>query len=49
METKKIDVIQTFSLKSLVEKANATGIQKDDIVTLFFNQSDDTYSLVYYV
>ena len=41
-------VIQSESLRSLVEQANTLGIRKEDIVSMFPDPRTEEYILVYY-
>lgn len=45
-EGKKMHVLQAFSLRDIVEKANASEIQKEDIVQML--DTDSGFFLLYY-
>lgn len=43
---KELAVIQSSSLRELVERVNSLGIQREDLVTVF--EKDETFFLLYY-
>lgn len=48
MATKKLDVLQSDSMRSLVGNINSMGIQKEDIVTIIQDVRTDEFTLLYY-
>jgi hypothetical protein len=48
MATKKLDVLQSDSMRSLVGNINSMGIQKEDIVTIIQDARTDEFTLLYY-
>lgn len=47
-DTRQFSVLQSISLRNLIEKANTFDIKKEEVISLFQDSRTEEFILIYY-